>query len=77
MKKLLVVSILIVATSSALLASHLAGAHSQRTLTIKVTSATLISRLHLMLPIFPNPATVNFNTSNRSRRLKSAEILNL
>jgi hypothetical protein len=39
MKKLLVVSILIVAASSALLASHLAGARSQRTLTIKVTSA--------------------------------------
>lgn len=39
MKKLLVVSILMVAASSALLASHITGPRTQRTLTIKVTSA--------------------------------------
>lgn len=39
MKKLFVVSILMVAASSALLASHITRPRSQRTLTIKVTSA--------------------------------------
>ena len=39
MKKLLVISILMVAASSALLASQMTASKSQRTLTIKVTSA--------------------------------------